>query len=801
MQYSYKWLKELSGTKKSPEQLAKLLLTHTFEVEGIERYVHHLDGVVVGKITKLEQHPNADKLRVAEVQCGKNDIRQIVCGAPNVALGQKVAVALAGAVLPGGIVIQETKIRGTASQGMMCSAQELGLGDDHTGILVLPEETPIGAPFAKYFALDDALIDVKILPDRGSDALAYEGMAREIAALDGHTPSFGASENGSTSKRVKPPVYNRAPKITINDKQACLRYIGIAFKDVMVRESPLWLKIKLILSGVRPINNIVDITNYLMLLTGQPLHSFDSDTLAGGIIVRRAKHNEKLVLLDGTIKKLVPEDLVIADAKKALALAGVMGGKNSAITETTKNIFLEIATFDAATIRRTRTHHRLSTDASYRFERGLDPNLPERTAHLAIKLLMEQTAGKYIGMRDVYPHIAKPWKISLTLKRVESVLGIKIPLFEVVRSLALLGLTVKKIADREMVEVTVPTRRPDLCDEWNLIEEIGRMRGYDKIPAVAPTLPLTATVKNNAKHFERSVKEYLSHSGFDELMTYSVYGERDQAAACLPRAVHLALENPLSPEQVLLRMTLAPTVLRKVRENLRHFDTFNCFEWGSVFRKGEKKQFSQENKSLLLVVVRPKKHNGIFFDLKGSVLALGEALHIGTMTFEPLNEKNATPETAMLHPSRSAVCLSDGVRIGSIGELHPAVARDYGIEARVAFVEFDVPSLMTVQKPDRVFIPLQKFPFAVRDISLVFPRVSGKSITVAEVEALLAEGGAPLLKHSTLFDVYDKGEEKSLAFHLFFGADDRTLSTQEMDRVFDHIVLLAKERFGAYLRA
>lgn len=801
MKYSYNWLKELSGTKKSPEQLAKLLLTHAFEVEGIERYAHHLDGVVAGRVVALEKHPNADKLRVAEVEIGKDDTRRIVCGAPNIALGQMVAVAPVGTALPGNMVIKEATIRGVLSMGMICSAQELGLGDDHTGILVLPEETPVGAPFARYFALEDSLIEIKILPDRGSDALSYEGMAREIAALDGHAPHFG--EEGVASKKAKGirmPAYNRVPKITISDKRSCPRYIGLAFKNVTVSESPLWLKVRLILSDLRPVNNIVDITNYLMLLTGQPLHAFDSDMLSGGIVVRHAKKNERLTLLGGAIKKLTPEDLVIADGKKALALAGVMGGKDSGITEETTNLFLEIATFDASTIRRTKAYHHLLTDASYRFERGLDPNLPERVARLAVLLLTEHSSGKYLGMRDVYPKAIKPWKIILSLKRVESVLGIEIPLFGVVRYLALLGLQVKKVADREKVEVTVPTRRPDLRDEWNLIEEIGRMQGYDKIPAVAPNFPLIPVRKDGAKHFERSAKEYLAQNGFDELMTYSLYGERDQSAARLPRAEHLELENPLSPEQKLLRMTLAPTMLRKVRENLRHFDHFNCFEWESVFMQGNKREPSQEKKSLLIAMVQRKKSNEIFFDLKGRTLAFLEAFRIRGITFEPLPAETALPEASVLHPSRSALVLKDGVRLGVIGELHPAVARDFGIEARVALAEFDVKTLNALRADEVLFVPLQKFPLAVRDISLSFPRVSGKSVTVGEVEALLADAGAPLLKKSELFDVYEQGEEKSLAFHLSFGAPDRTLSSEEMDVAFDRIVASAKERFGARLR-
>ncbi|MBP6929958.1 MAG: phenylalanine--tRNA ligase subunit beta, partial [Candidatus Moranbacteria bacterium] len=314
MKYSYRILKELTGTKKTPAQLAKLLMSHAFEVEGIEKFSLGIDDVVIGRVVTLIQHPDADKLRVAEVEVGKKDIRTIVCGAPNIAPGQKVVVALPGVKLPGGIEIKVAKLRGVESNGMICSAKELGLGDDHTGILVLAEDAPVGVSFVKFVGLDDSIIEVKILPDRGSDALAYQGLAREIAALDGYAPHFGEK----ALKKVKIPSYNRAPKVVIADKVGCPRYGGLFLRNVTVGESPLWLKIRLIVSGLRPINNIVDVTNYLMLLTGQPMHAFDADKISGAITIRRAKKNEKLVLLNSDTKKLSSDDLVIADTKRAL---------------------------------------------------------------------------------------------------------------------------------------------------------------------------------------------------------------------------------------------------------------------------------------------------------------------------------------------------------------------------------------------------------------------------------------------------------------------------------------------------
>lgn len=576
----------------------------------------------------------------------------------------------------------------------------------------------------------------------------------------------------------------------------CPRYGALALHGVTVGESPLWLKVRLIVSGLRPINNIVDATNYLMLLTGQPMHAFDADQISGAITIRRAKKNEKLVLLSGDTKKLSIDDLVIADSKHALALAGVMGGKSSAVTPETKNILLEVANFEGASIRRTKNRHALPTDASYRFERNLDPNLVGEALREAAALLPGLCGGKIVGMRDVYPKEVKPWKIALSLDRVAHVLGVKLPLFQVVQHLALLGLRVKKVADENTVSVTVPTRRPDLRDEWDLIEEIGRMHGYDSIPATAPLLPLSARPKNPEKLFERQTKEYLASAGFDELMTYSFYGDKDIAAARLREEQHLELENPLSPDQKYLRMTLVPLHLRKAAENIRHFDSFDCFEWGKVFAKDSKTKKPMEVTVLSLLSVSAKKseRGSNFYALKGKMTALLEALHIDTsrIALESPEKYPEIPVLSMLHPTRSACYVVGGQVIGFIGEAHPQVLKAFGLEPRVAIGGFVALELLKLQKTETLFTPLQKFPYALRDISLTFPRKT----TVSQVEQLLSEAGAPLLQRSELFDIYEKDNEKSFAFHLSFGAPDRTLSSAQMDAAFDRIVALAATEGG-----
>lgn len=479
---------------------------------------------------------------------------------------------------------------------MICSARELGLGENHDGILVLPEDAPLGALFSKVYGLDDSILDIKILPDRGGDALFHEGMAREIAALDGYAPSF----TEKPKKKLKIPSYNRAPKVLVAEKKISPRYSGLLIKGVEIKESPLWLQTKLLVLGYRPKNNIVDITNYLMLFSGQPIHAFDADKIAGGLTIRRAKKNEKLKLLTDVTIELSAEDIVIADSKKALALAGVMGGLSSAITTDTENIFVEVAVFESGSIRKTKQRHNLATDAAFRFERGVDSELATDILPLASSLITDLAGGKLFGLRDIGVTKHVPHKVLLSEDLVLAVLGIRVPLFEIVRLLALLGLKVKKKADKAVLEVTVPSRRPDLQDAWNLIEEIGRMRGYDKITPVAPLLPLTLPLENSAKKKEMFCKIKAASLGFDEVLTYSFYGMKEIEATLLEVDVHARLESPLTPEYTYLRSSLIPLLLRKTKENLRNFEQFSFFEYGSIFTLPAKGRLIESRRSFLL---------------------------------------------------------------------------------------------------------------------------------------------------------------------------------------------------------
>ncbi len=785
MLFSYHWLRELSGTKRSPEKLAELLLTHAFEVESITPYAHGLENVVIGKVLKLAKHPNADRLRVATVEVGKNKTHTIVCGAPNVAVGQKVAVILPGGKLPDGSVIEETELRGVPSQGMICSERELGLGTSHKGILVLDKNAPIGKSFVSFAGLDDVILDVKILPDRSCDALSYRGLAHEIAALEGVEAAFVM--NKKSLARVKKST--KVPAIKVMTEN-CARYTLVAFDDIALAESDLSIKVRLLVSGLRSVNRVVDLTNYLMLETGQPTHAFDAEKIGrGGVVVRMAKPHEKLTLLDGKTVTLGKEDIVIADSKKAIALAGIMGGMATAVTEKTKKIVVEIAHFDAQTIRKTRKRLNLLSDASFRFERGLDLDRGASVEGELIRLFQDRGEARYVGSRSFARGKTKVVKISLPQALVEKMLGVNVPLFEMVQYLALLGLSVKKIANKKELEVTVPGWRPDLQDAWDLVEEIGRLRGYEALPSISPLLPLVPTPFSEQKQFEHSLKTKLASLGFDETLSYSFYNENCAKESGAPLSSHLSLENPTNSDQAFLRTSLLPNLVLQAEGNARYFETFSLFEWGSVFEKG--KSAPLERKKLSLLVYRPLvKTEAPFSILKGYLENLFESLGVRA-------ESSALAETPPLfHPTQSAVLSLDGKTVGYVGELHPVTSDTLHLKGGVALAELDGEILASLSFPEKTFVPLQRFPYAYRDISLIGP----KKVLYAEVEALLKEMGGPLLVSAELFDRYIEGEEGSFAFHLAFGLPDRTIKSEEMDQTFDAIVEGAQARLGLRLR-
>ncbi len=788
MQFSYHWLKELSGTTKSPERLAELLMAHAFEVESVSAYEHGLSGVVIGKVMAVQEHPNADRLRVATVTIGKKNVREIVCGAPNLAVGQKVAVALPGAKLPGGIEIKEAELRGVQSSGMICSAKELGLGSSHEGILVLPADAPLGRDFVTYAGLADTLLDVKILPDRSCDALSYQGLAREIAALEGGVAPFLSKEKKTSHLRKS----SKVPKVSIKTERS-KRYIALLLENVVSGQSPLSVQARLVLSGLRPMNAFVDLTNYLMLETGQPVHAFDADAIpAGGIVVREAKAREHLMLLDGTVVALSKDDVVIADTKKPLALAGVMGGKHSAISDKTSRVVFEIASFDAQSVRRTEKRHRLLTDAAYRYERGIDTERPGEVAELLARYVSEWGMGEKLAVRDVAAKSLKPVVIVLEQSLIESLLGTKIPLFQIVQCCSWLGLSVKKVPNRPALKITIPPRRPDLRAPEDLVEEIGRMHGYHNIVPVPLSRPAAPAKPDPAKAFERRLKTMLASMGFDEVMSYSFYGEKSLSQVELPKELHLTIANPMNPDQTYLRSSLFPGLYRALATNAKHFSRASLFEFGSIHRNEKTGPF--EEKQVALAVLSPKEVSDTetFLRFKGRLEAIFETVKIGVVWNEMAS--GAFPAFA---PGRVAhLTTPDGKHIGYAGEVATEWSRRLSGGVKAYFAELSVPILSSYAKEQSLYREFSRFPVARRDISLIGP----KSVNFNDIEVVLREAGRPLLVAYELFDVFEAGEEKSFSLHLSFGSSERTLSREEMDATFEKIVTAAGERVGFRLK-
>lgn len=774
MKFSYNWLKELSKTEKSPKELAELIMFHAFEVESVEPFEHGLENVVIGHVETVEPHPDADRLRVTTVTVAEGEpARTIVCGAPNVAAGQRVAVALPGAKLPGGIQIGESSIRGVASSGMICAEDELGLGTDHEGILELSGDAPIGMPFAEYAGLSDTIFDVNVLPNRGCDAISYRGLAREIAALEGRRLTF---EDESVALPALPD--SSVTVSVISDR--CRRYLGILFDGVASGKSPLRMRSALIRSGLRPIGMAVDITNYLMLLHGQPMHAFDADIVSGGIVVRQATEGESLELLDGTKIALSSEDLVIADAERPLALAGVMGGSQSGIGEETHHVFLEIASFDPSSIRKSAVRHRLPTDASYRFERNVDTGRATAAALDAIRMFSTDAGASASGMTDTVTVADEPVSVRFPSSVFNDMFGAGISLSDAKEKLECLGIDLNDEGGEWTA--TVPTFRPDLRDGWDFAEEVGRMIGYDRFPPVVPSLPMSAPTVNESLRFGRELRRFLADSGWDEITTYSFYAESDaKRFGDEIFAKHLRLANPMNPDQAMLRTSLLPTALRKARENLRYLESFRFFELGDLYRIGED-GVPVEERTLSMILVAKKGEDG-FAALKGALGKLFGFAKLGEITWSPLPESEAKGIHSLFHPTRTALISAGDDTLGVAGEIAPFVAEAYGLRGTVVSSQLSFDALRAAFESVRTYHPLPKFPYAMRDLSITVP----DSVNVGDLTNIIRKA-SPLLRSSEVFDIYRKGEEKNVAFHLSFGLDDRTVTGEEIEGEIAKIV-------------
>ncbi len=778
---------------------------HSFEIEGLEKNNNNFDGVVVGEILEITKHPNADKLQIAivETHCNASVQKlQIVCGAPNIAVGQKVPVALVGTTLPGDFTIKEAEIRGVKSFGMLCAEDELGLGKDHAGILILDKKAKVGELAAKYLGgTDDSVLEIKVLPDRAHDILSHVGVARELAVLEKRKFSAqGGSASGGAyafDELILPTKKNQKLKVEIKDKDLCRRYIGAVMENIVIKESPQWLKDRLEICGLRPINNVVDATNYVMLELGQPLHAFDRDLIQDAnkkcqIVVRGAVKDEKMTLLDGTEIELSENNLLITNGKTPLALAGIMGGKESGINENTKTIVLEAASFDAVNIRRTRTALGLNTDSSYRFEKDLDPNLTEKAMVRIIDILEHIADGNVEGIVDIYPKKISSWTVKLDLEYANQLLGEKVPEKEILNILSLLGIKVQK---KKLLECQIPTYRLDLRTQEDLIEDIGRVWGYEKIaprPMVAEVLPAKL---NEQVFFERKMQDVLTGLGFDEMYNYSFYSADDLRKTGLSASDHLQLANPMNPDQEFVRAYMVPNILKNVRENLKNFSCISIFEIGKCYLLKNSEPIEECN--LILAKVLEKDSNlETFYGLKGTMEDLLEALNIKNVQFLEI-EKPGT----ILNPGRTAKISVGGKVVGFIGEVNQAVLASYKISKRLAVAEINLEVLRLLRQgsggPKKNILeykPINKFPVVSRDISMIVP----KEIKYAEIVALAKKNGGELIDNILLFDRFEA--KNSMAIRIEMSAKDRTLEGAEIDAAMEKIVSSLKDDLRVEVR-
>ncbi len=778
MKYSYNWLKELSGTKLSPEKAAELLTMHSFEIEGLEKSNNDLGGVIVGEILEITKHPNADRLQVTKISIGKEKL-QIVCGASNIEIGQKVPVATVGIILPGNFEIREASIRGVKSFGMLCAQDELGLGNDHSGILILDEKAKAGELVQKYLGINDndSVLEIKVLPDRAHDILSHAGVARELSILEKRKFDYAFDD------LILPKKISKKLKVEIRDKDLCKRYIGAVMENIKIVESPQWLKERLEICGLRSINNVVDATNYVMLELGQPLHAFDLEKIKTqnekcDIIVRRAKNQEEIILLDENKIKLNGDNLLITNGDDALALAGIMGGKNSGITKNTKTIVLEAASFDAVNIRKTRMALGLNTDSSYRFEKDIDPNLTEKAMVRLLEILEHIADGKLEGIADIYPKKINSCVVNLDLEYANQLLGEKVPEKELLNILNLLGISTQK---KKLLQCAIPTYRLDLRTQEDLIEDIGRIWGYEKIasrPMMTEVLPAKI---NEQVFFERKIQDKLLGLGFDEVYNYSFYGVDDLEKAGLIKKDHLQLRNPMNPDQEFVRAELAINILKNVRENLKNFSEFGIFEIGKCYALKNNKPVEKRN--LILAKVLGKDGNSeTFYNLKGAVEDLLESLGIseGSTFGEPKVEPSEIEK--FMNPVRVAkISFGENV-VGFMGEIKQSVLESYKISKRVAVAEINLEKLRKAAESLIEYQPINKFPVVSRDISMVVPR----EVRYLEIETLVKKTGGELIDSVLLFDRFEA--KNSMAIRIEMSAKDRTLESAEIDAVMEKIV-------------
>jgi phenylalanyl-tRNA synthetase beta chain len=809
MRVSFNWLKTLVEIPVSPYELAERMTLSGVAVENIEDPGKDISNVVAARIEKIDRHPDADKLVVCTVEAGQGMSLQIVTGAPNVYEGQIVALALVGATLPGGIKISKSKLRGMESYGMLCSGQELGIDvknlpeDQQYGILDLSGETVPGQDIKPLLGLDDTILELELTPNR-SDCLSMIGVAREVAAVLGtdlHLPEIRVEESSET-------IDGRVT-VKIADPALCRRYAARLIKNVKIGPSPLWMRLRLQAAGIRPINNVVDVTNYVLMELGQPLHAFDADKLSSGeinILVRTAKPGEKMNSLDGVERELDDGMLVITDGENPAAIAGVMGGLESEVTDDTRTILLESANFAGSGIRRTSKKLALRSESSIRFEKGVDINICIPAIQRAAQLIREMGAGEVVkGIEDNYPAPIEGKVIVLRPDRVAQILGVEVPREEIARVLQTLRFPyLEKGTD---FEVSVPTARGDITIEIDLIEEVARLFGYNRIPTTLPSGAAVQGGRSGDRYLAGLTREIMLNCGLTEVITMSFINPRAYDAILLPGDSPLrdsvVVQNPLSEDQRVLRTTLIPGVLETLSRNAaRRNKDAAVFEIGHAFYPVAGQELPIEELTLAGAMTGSlpggwnNRAEGMdFFYAKGVIETLLAAFDIRDAEFIPVNDN------PILHPGRAAEIRVKGAVLGFVGEISPRVQENYRLTERVYVFRVNLSALFPLVNLVKKYRQLPKYPAVDRDMALLVRQETA----AGELLRVIAEAGGELLKEVKLFDLY-QGERlpaghKSLAYSLRFQAPDRTLTDEEVNAVFDKICASLKDKVGAELRS
>ncbi|HET9483669.1 MAG TPA: phenylalanine--tRNA ligase subunit beta [Xanthomonadales bacterium] len=791
MKFSENWLRTFVDPPADRAELVRRLTMAGLEVESIEPLGQGLDHVVVAQIVECVPHPNADKLRVCKVDVGVPVRHQIVCGAPNARVGLKAPLARVGAVLPDGTVIKPATIRGTESFGMLCSAKELELSDDAGGLFELPDDAPLGTSIEHYLALPDATIELKLTPNR-PDCLGLRGLASEVATLFdvGHAEApLAAVEPRSDAQRA----------IRLDAPADCPRYAGRVIEGIDPgARTPLWMSERLRRAGLRPISAVVDCTNYVMLELGQPMHAFDHDTLEGEVVVRRAREGEILKLLDGREVALDPQFLVIADTARAVALAGVMGGHDTRVTDATRNLFLESAHFAPPAIVGRARRLGMHTDASHRFERGVDPELPRRALDRLTGLLLE-IAGGTPGpiVEAVSPaHLPRREPVVLRARRLGRVLGMAVEPARVEAILRGLDMTVE--ADGKNWRVTPPSRRFDIEIEEDLIEEVARVHGYEQVPTLAPGGLLPRASAPEATVSLADLRRTLAGRGYSEAVEFSFVPERLLAQWQLEGGA-IPLANPLSADMAVMRTTLLPSLLEALKRNAaRQQPRIRLFEIGRTYSAGGGEPVEAARiAGVACGPARPEhwsepKRAVDFHDVKGDIEQLvslgGDA---AAFRFAPI-------DVPYLHPGRSAEILRGALRVGVVGAVHPRLAKALDLEREAWVFELDLDPVVTREIPRAG--PISRYPSVRRDIAVVVDR----KVPYAALEAAVRAAVGPRLASLVLFDEYAgqglASTARSLAIGLILQDDSRTLTDEDADSAVAEAVRRLGDEFGAQLR-